>query len=326
MKIRLPKNHHGVVVCYGGGVDSTAMLIKLRDAGIVPDAITFADVGAEKPETYETVRKIDVWLKAQGFPLVTWVKKIPKAETGYKTLVGNNYKNETLPSLAFGKKSCSIKWKADPQDYFLKGKSKGPYTYARHPVYQEALDQGKKIVKLLGYDAGPADLRRSKNVKREDEFFLYSYPLQDLGMTRGDCIATIVAEGLEVPIKSACFFCPASQVWELYWLAGTHPDLFLKALEIEHRAMTGRHSRWGSDECTYGKDWEDFVNKPADQWPTTSITVGLNRSFAWNHFARLNHIVDADGNFIGNREELLRRADELQVADGGNAADLRTCA
>jgi len=326
MKITLPKNHHGVVVCYGGGVDSTAMLIKLRDAGIRPDVITFADVGAEKPETYEQVRKIDSWLIAQGFPTVTWVKKIPKAETGYKTLVGNNEKNETLPSLAFGKKSCSIKWKADPQDYFLKGKSKGPYTYARHPIYQEALDRGTKMVKLIGYDAGPADLRRAKNAKVEDKLFFYAYPLQELGMTRGECIATIVAEGLDVPIKSACFFCPASQKWELYWLAGTHPELFMRALEIELRAMTGKHSRWGSDECTFDKAWLEFVNKPADQWPTTDITVGLGRSFAWNHWARENGIVDRKtGEFIGDQAELLRRSNELQAA-GGNAADLRVCA
>jgi len=325
MKITLPKNHHGVAVCFGGGVDSTAMLIKLRDAGIVPDVITFADVGAEKPETYEHVRNMDKWLVAQGFPKVTWVKKIPEATTGYDDLAGNCDSNETLPSLAFGMKSCSIKWKADPQDYFLKGKARGPYTFPTHPLYAEAKSLGKKIVKLIGYDAGKADIRRAKNAKVEDKLFLYAYPLQELGMTREECIETIVAEGLPVPIKSACFMCPASQIWELYWLAGTHPDLFLKALEIEHKAMTGKHSRWGSDECTYGKDWEEFVNKPADQWPTTSITVGLNRKFAWNHWARINGVVNAAGEFIGNRAELLRRAEILQ-GDGGNAADLRRCA
>jgi PP-loop superfamily ATP-utilizing enzyme len=32
VKITLPKNSHGLAVAYGGGVDSTAMLIALRDA------------------------------------------------------------------------------------------------------------------------------------------------------------------------------------------------------------------------------------------------------------------------------------------------------
>ena len=324
-QIKLPRNS-GVVVCYGGGVDSTAMLIALRDAGIVPDLITFADTGAEKPETYEQVEKMNDWLLAQGFPPVTVCKKKTLETPAYTDLGGNCHDNETLPSLAFGMKSCSIKWKQGPQDAVLKGITKGPNRCESHPLWIASQVSGVKLVKLIGYDSSPADIRRSKKVKREDADFLYSYPLQDLGMARGDCIAMIVKEGLEVPIKSACFFCPASQKWELFWLAGAHPELFMKALEIEFRAMVGKHSRWGSDECTFDKAWEDFVAKPADQWPTTKITVGLGRSFAWNHWARENGIVDRKtGEFIGDRAECLRRADELQGA-GGNAADLRQCA
>jgi hypothetical protein len=37
-----------LVVAYGLGVDSTAMLIGLQHRGIRPDLIFFADVGAEK--------------------------------------------------------------------------------------------------------------------------------------------------------------------------------------------------------------------------------------------------------------------------------------
>ena len=323
-KITLPTNS-GVVVCYGGGVDSTAMLIALRDQGIRPDLITFADTGAEKPETYEQVQKMNVWLEAQGFPTVTTCAKKTLPTTAYNDLGGNCSDNETLPSLAFGMKSCSIKWKQGPQDQFLKGVTKGPNKREPHPIWLGSQMAGVKLVKLIGYDSSPADIRRSKKVKTEDADFLYSYPLQDLGWTREDCIARIIEEGLEVPIKSACFFCPASQKWELYWLAGTHPDLFLKALDIEFRAMTGKHSRWGSDECTFDKAWFDFVNKPADQWPTTDITVGLGRSFAWNHWARENGIVSKTGEFIGDKDALLAKAEALQ-GQGGNAADVRRCA
>ena len=45
--INLPTNS-GVVVCYGAGVDSTAMLLAMHDQGIKPDLISFADTGAEK--------------------------------------------------------------------------------------------------------------------------------------------------------------------------------------------------------------------------------------------------------------------------------------
>ena len=41
-----------LVVSYGAGVDSTAMLVGLRRLGVVPDAVLFADTGGEKPATY----------------------------------------------------------------------------------------------------------------------------------------------------------------------------------------------------------------------------------------------------------------------------------
>ena len=40
-----------LVVAYGLGVDSTAMLIEFVCRGIRPDSILFADTGSEKPET-----------------------------------------------------------------------------------------------------------------------------------------------------------------------------------------------------------------------------------------------------------------------------------
>lgn len=315
-----------IIVCYGGGVDSTAMLIALRDAGIVPDLITFADTGAEKPETYEMVKVMDKWLEKNGFPKVTWCKKIPLASTPYETLGGNCTHNETLPSLAFGMKSCSIKWKASPQDYVVKGCKSGPMKRDPHPLWVEAQARGVKPLKLIGYDSSPADLRRSGKIKMEDADFRYSYPLQSLGWSRPDCVKAIEKEGLPVPIKSACFFCPASQKWELWWLAGKHPELLMEALHLETVAMTGKHSRWEDNECTYDKDWEDFINLPADQWPTAKITVGLGRSFAWNHWARENGIVDREtGEFIADRQYCLDMANELQ-ASGGNAKDRRCAA
>lgn len=57
-----------LVVSYGVGVDSTALLVGLRQRGVVPDAILFADTGSEKPETYRYLPLIDAWLDRIGFP------------------------------------------------------------------------------------------------------------------------------------------------------------------------------------------------------------------------------------------------------------------
>lgn len=312
-----------VVLCYGGGVDSTALAVALREAGIRPDLITFADTGAEKRVTYDFVRAIDEVFAAWGWESVTWCKKQTKPDTGYTDLTGNCVENETLPSLAFGMKSCSIKWKHGPQDQFLKGVKAGPNKRDAHPLWIEAQARGERIVKLIGYDNGKADLRRSKKAPTADEDFDFSYPLQILGWDRALCVKAIVAVlGPKfVPVKSACFFCPASKPWELFWLAANEPDLFEKALHLERVALTGKHSRF--DAVEFGADWETLVAN-ADRFPSSNTTVGLGRSFAWNHWARVNGVVDE--NFKVREDQRARcaaEADRLRGSD--NALDARSC-
>ncbi len=65
-----------LIVNYGGGVDSTAILIRFAKEGIIPDRIIFADVGeAEKPETYAYVAMFSKWLEARGMPAITLVER-----------------------------------------------------------------------------------------------------------------------------------------------------------------------------------------------------------------------------------------------------------
>ncbi|KZC32661.1 hypothetical protein RhoFW510R10_12025 [Rhodanobacter sp. FW510-R10] len=312
-----------VVVCFGGGVDSTAMLVALYAAGIVPGVIGFADTGGEKPETLAHVDAMSRILETWGWPPVTVVRKTPLPSTGYADLFGNCLANETLPSLAFGMKSCSIKWKQGPQDQWLKGVKSGPNARPAHPMWLEAKATGQRILKLIGYDCGPADRRRSGSLASTGDDFDYAYPLQLLGWERRDCIRAIAQLlGPErVPIKSACFFCPASKAWELFWLAAHHPDLMERALQLERVALTGRHSRF--DEVEFGDSWEALV-KGAERFPSSRTTVGLGRSFAWNHWARINDVVD-DAFRVRRGEDDRARflASVDRMRDGGNALDAR---
>ncbi len=321
MALRRELGGRKIVLCFGGGVDSTALIVVLRAAGIQPEAVTFADTGGEKPETIRHVERMSKLLVIWGWPPVSVCRKRTKPDTGYSDLEGNCLSNETLPSLAFGMKSCSLKWKQGPQDQFLMGAKSGPNACDPHPVWVTTQAAGERILKLIGYDAGKADVRRSKNLSRADEHFDYAYPLQTIGFKRTECVTAIAtALGAEyVPIKSACFFCPASKHWELFWLAAYHPDLFERALHIERTALTGRHSRF--DAVEFGADWEDLVRN-AERFPSSNTTVGLGRSFAWNHWARVNGVVD--GEFKVRRElseQFAARAAALLGED--NALDAR---
>lgn len=315
-----------LAVCFGSGVDSTAMLVALRAADLRPDVITFADTGGEKEETTAHVDKMNAVLRSWGWPLIDVCRKVPLASTGYSDLYGNCLANETLPSLAFGMKSCSIKWKQSPQDQFLKGAKSGPNARPPHPLWISAQAKGQRIIKLIGYDCGPADMRRSKGLKPSDADFEYVYPLQLVRWARRDCVRAITeALGAEmVPVKSACFFCPASKRWELYWLAANHPDLLERALLLERTALTGRHSRF--DAVEFGASWDELVRN-ADRFPSTSTTVGLGRNFAWNQWARVNDVVDADFRVKRGDPDRARFAllsDTLRDED--NALDSRSAA
>ena len=313
----IPDDGAPIVVSWGAGVDSTAMMIAMKRDGVIPDTILFADTGGEKPETYDYVDYIGAWLESWGAPSVTQVKKRPSSQVSYTTLEGNCLDNETLPSLAFGLGACSIKWKGSVLDQELAGVSRGPN---KRPGWGPALAAwaaGRKVAKLIGYDDSRADRRRAKRWKTGDELYHYVFPLQVLGWTRTECVQAIVAEGLLVPLKSACFFCPASKQWELWWLAGAHPDLFLRALEIERNALEGRHSRW--DEVEFGDSWRGYV-EGGKRFPSTT-QAGLGRSFAWNQFAIENGLVNAAGQFIGDQDQCLEQAARLRGND--NALDGR---
>ena len=94
-----------LVLAYGMGVDSTAVLVGWQTRGVRPDLILFADTGSEKPETYAYLPVIQDWLSRVGFPPVVTVRYEPKNFKNYppyKTLGENCLTNATLPSLAFG--------------------------------------------------------------------------------------------------------------------------------------------------------------------------------------------------------------------------------
>lgn len=105
------------------------------------------------------------------------------------------------------------------------------------------------VVKAIGLDAaeehrhtwaapGPADRKRvSREAWLDQNYFVYWYPLMEWRYDREHCKAIIAAAGLPVPIKSACFFCPASKKPEIAWLQQHHPELLARALAIERNAQ-----------------------------------------------------------------------------------------
>lgn len=228
-----------LVVAYGGGLNSTAMLAGFVEQGVRPDLILFADTGGEKPKTYAYVAYFSAWLVGKGLPAIITVKN----DGMYESLEANCLATKTLPSLAYGWKSCSDKYKIRPQNKFV-------------GQWQPALacwDKGGRVTKAIGYDAG--EMRRAK--KDEDEKYRFWYPLIEWDWDRKGCLAVLERLAVDPPPKSSCFFCPASRKVEIIALKDDCPDLLERALAIESNAQENLDTVKGLGRRF---SWTQFVN------------------------------------------------------------------
>jgi hypothetical protein len=204
------------IVSCGMGRNSIAMLIGLAEMSEPIDLILFADTGGERPDTYSYIDILSKWLAENGMPKITIVKQDITLETDCLT-------RKALPSIAYGYKSCSDRWKIRPQNKFLNN-------------WQPAKDiwlQGGKITKLIGYDAD--EHHRTKKDYSDDKYDVW-YPLVDWGWGLDECIDVIKSEGLPMPGKSSCFFCPSMREHEIRQLKVQFPELAQRAIEMERNA------------------------------------------------------------------------------------------
>lgn len=243
-----------VIFSFGGGVDSTGMLFEFDQRGYMPDILIFADTGAERPDIYQHIKKLNKWL------LEKWGKEIIIVRQP-ETLEDEVLRRETLPALALGFHTCSQKHKIRPIAKWLKQ------------------NDHKKIIKIIGYDANEFDRARKglnsvelgKNTEEKGIDLKLWFPLIEWGKSRKDLKQEINDIGF-CASKSSCFFCPAMSLNEVKQLKQHYPDLYNRALNIEDGAKLdntkglGRSWNWRQAMEAEEKqsnlfddaDWEDL--------------------------------------------------------------------
>lgn len=240
-----------LVVAYGGGTNSTAMLCGFKERGIVPSLILFADTGGELPYTYDHVTVMSAkTMEWWGVP-IEMVRKTYQG--GFEGLEGQSLRHHSLPSLAYGRRSCSVKYKNEPQTRRLRA------WMDEHDI--------KEVVKAIGFDSGePHRVKKINETLGKDRKAEVWYPLVEWGWDRAKCAGAILRHGLPQPGKSSCFFCPAMKQWEILRLKREHPDYFERALKIESnailrtkgRGLGGASLRWENvdrQDTDQGKLW-----------------------------------------------------------------------
>lgn len=193
------------MISFGAGVNSVAMTIMLVKQGW-RGPIVFADTGAEQPETYCYLKYFESeWLNPRGLEIVQLTPGQRDNESAMP-LYDYCWQKGIVPYLA--SRWCTDKWKLRPLSVWCRGHGYN--------------------MRLLGFAADEA--RRAKLIEGR------RYPLVEEGITRKECQRIIARAGLDVPIKSGCFFCPGQRLagWErLYY---DHPDLYEMAAQLEEHA------------------------------------------------------------------------------------------
>lgn len=212
---------------FGGGLNSTAVIIECRNRGFRPDWILFADTGSELPGTLEHVERMRRW--TAGWCDVTTVRweRVRGSVTGFEPLHEHCLRTQYLPSKAYGYAGCTTKWKIQPMDRWRteRGFQRGAFA--------------------VGYDAGEARRIKTACARGDAPGFTAWYPLVAWGIDRAACEAICKAVGVTVG-KSSCFMCPNMRKAEWQELRRDHPEKFKIAVEIEHRARSvGNAGRGG---------------------------------------------------------------------------------
>lgn len=222
-----------IVFAYGGGVNTIAGLVAIQRLGVVPTAIVMTNPGSEWKHT-EHYRDVIMpqWLKSVGFPPVTVIDRASEGVHNARawrleTLNEECLRIKSVPSIAYGWKKCSAKYKGDTSRWWI----------ARQPWALDEWAAGRRVVKVIGYDAGePERVRDAFQNKWENDRMIPWYPLYDAGIDRDQCISLITSAGLPVPSKSACTFCPSNTLEEWRLLRKVEPEAFAAAVAMSRNA------------------------------------------------------------------------------------------
>ena len=268
------------VISYGGGVQSTALIVLAATGRIDPvDAALFANVGddSEHPATLEYVHNVATpWAAEHGITIheLHRVDRHGERVRGLWAHVMEHADASTLrePIPVRGmngaplSRSCTRDWKINVVGKWLKanGASK---------------DNPAQVCIGISTD----EITRLSN-KKAMPYEVPTYPLVDLGLDRSNCQRIIAEAGLPVPPKSSCYFCPfhRPQMWAE--MRRDEPELFWKAADLE-ATLIARRKDLGKDPVyltRYAKPLAEAIGEAQDMLPLASPdTETCDDGYCW---------------------------------------------
>lgn len=234
---------------FGGGVQSTAMLVLAAQGRIDYPTALFCNVGADS-ENPATLKYIEEYSKpyadTHGIEFLELQKKLRDGtpET-VMSRIRDGERSIGIPvrmsNGAPGNRQCTADFKIRVVAKEIKRRGATPENPA---------------TVALGISRDEFHrMRTSSGIPYQNN----AYPLIDLNMSRQDCMNVITSAGLPVPPKSSCFFCPFHTKAAWREMARNEPDLFIRSVELE-RFINERRERLGKDRV-----WMSSALRPLDE-------------------------------------------------------------
>lgn len=233
------------VVSYGGGVQSTALLVLAAQRRIDFPTFLMANVGddSEHPATLQYVREVAMPYAAEhgiDLHLLDRTKRDGSVETLWGRLMREGSRSLPIPirmsNGAPNTRSCTVDFKVKVTGRWVK-------------AHGATADNPATIAIGISLD----EIQRANNRKVEPHEQIV-YPLIDFPkgcgtdrmFARDDCMRLISDAGLPVPPKSSCFFCPFHRESAWMTMREEEPELFEKAAHLED-TLNARRDKLGKD-------------------------------------------------------------------------------
>lgn len=200
------------VISLGWGVQSftLAAMVALGELESV-DAAIHADTTHERSATYEFAAKWTPWLKEHGINIIQVLDE-STARVWSGEMIPAYTKNTDTGKDGEAFRTCTQRWKIAPMRRWL-----------------QQVRNGQQIEQWLGISLDESERMTQSNVN----YIINRYPLIENRMTRNDCINWLTRNNLEIPVKSACVFCPFhnNAAWRELKISGNGD--WQKAVEVD---------------------------------------------------------------------------------------------
>ena len=239
------------VFSYGGGRQSTAVLVLCAQGRLAYNHLLFANVGddTENPATLAYMAEYAKPYAAEhGVDLVELRRTMRDGSTRTLTEELINQPSSIpipvrLASGGFGRRRCTDRFKIQVVARWTKAHGASPDAPA-----------------ICGIGISTDEIGRASTVERV-EWQRTEYPLLDLGLSKGDCQRIVAEAGLPPAPKSSCSMCPFRSLEDRRRQRREQPEAFADSVALE-RMVNERRDAMGKDHV-----WFSGLMRPLDQLP-----------------------------------------------------------